>query len=188
MANKKCTVDGCDSKSFCRTFCTLHYSAYKRHGSPYEGRRNSVNKPFTKDYILENIYIEDTCWVWKRFLDDKGYGVASISGRGKHISSHRMSYILWNGTVEDGTYICHKCDNPPCCNPEHLYAGTHQDNTRDMMSRFRFHSKLTKHEVEEIRMKHSSKKYTQRELGDMYSVSESQINKILKKTRWKYEQ
>jgi predicted DNA-binding protein (UPF0251 family) len=59
---------------------------------------------------------------------------------GKSRAAHRVSYEVFNGPIQDGLFICHRCDNPPCINPSHLYAGTHKQNMKDMVSRHRHNS------------------------------------------------
>jgi hypothetical protein len=96
------------------------------------------------------------CWVWVRALDSVGYG--QFGFRGKIERSHRVSYILEHDSIPSGMCILHKCDNRACVRPDHLYAGTRQKNTRDMVNANRqskgsLHgpSKLTEEEVVEIR-------------------------------------
>ena len=66
----------------------------------------------------------------------KRYGVFYIGSR-KSIGAHRYAWSLANGPIPDGMFVCHKCDNPPCCNPDHLFIGTHDDNMRDMAKKGR---------------------------------------------------
>jgi HNH endonuclease len=75
---------------------------------------------------------QDECWLWKGKVNNFGYG--RIGGCR---TAHRMAYQLTHGSIPEGTFILHKCDNPPCCNPSHLYAGTPADNVRDMLARNR---------------------------------------------------
>jgi hypothetical protein len=76
---------------------------------------------------------EDACWPWPGTRNTAGYGV--VSWLGWPFMAHRIAFELANGPLEDGEIICHRCDNPPCCNPLHLYAGTHKDNARDRWER-----------------------------------------------------
>lgn len=77
----------------------------------------------------------DTCWEWLGTTDNKGYG--RFMHRNKVYSAHRVSYELHHGFIPAGYLVCHECDNPPCWNPKHLFAGTTKDNIVDMMAKGR---------------------------------------------------
>ena len=81
------------------------------------------------------------CWVWKLSKDHVGYGrlKVSLGSRDRFVftSAHRYAYQIWNGEIPGGMCVLHRCDNPPCCNPEHLFLGTHSDNMRDMHTKGR---------------------------------------------------
>lgn len=70
------------------------------------------------------------CWLWMATADEKGYGHFGIAA-GKARKAHRVSYELFVGPIPAGQIVCHKCDNPSCVNPEHLFIGSHQDNADD---------------------------------------------------------
>ncbi len=74
-------------------------------------------------------------WSVKNRMVGKGYGC--INYRSKQILAHRASWIVWKGNIPDEVCVLHKCDNPSCINPEHLFLGTIHDNTLDMMSKNR---------------------------------------------------
>ena len=78
----------------------------------------------------------DTCWLWTAFKDKDGYG--SFTDENRHsMRAHRASWIIHNGAIPIGMCVCHKCDNPPCVRPDHLFLGTRQDNTIDMVNKGR---------------------------------------------------
>jgi len=75
------------------------------------------------------------CWNWKGETEKGGYG--KFPNPGKEKRAHRFSYQLHYGRVPPGLFVCHRCDNPTCVNPNHLYAGTAFDNARDASVRGR---------------------------------------------------
>jgi len=79
---------------------------------------------------------EDACWPWTGSKTERGYGVyAPLPG--VLLRAHRVAYALHNGGIDDSMLVCHRCDNPSCCNPKHLFLGTGSDNMRDMVAKGR---------------------------------------------------
>jgi hypothetical protein len=80
----------------------------------------------------------DGCWPWTGGTNEHGYGILGLGGKGAgFIKAHRMAYAVAFGLVPDFTCVLHHCDNPPCCNPDHLYIGDQKQNARDMKARGR---------------------------------------------------
>ena len=78
----------------------------------------------------------DECWLWRHAKDSKGYGHIYISNERKE-QAHRVVYRLVCGEIPPGMCVCHRCDTPACCNPDHLFLGTILDNMMDKIAKGR---------------------------------------------------
>jgi hypothetical protein len=139
----------------------------------------------------------DECWEWTAARHLQGYGRFWIGSHaeGKTHRAHRVAWELENGPVPDGLDVCHHCDNPPCCNPRHLWLGTNQDNLRDCSAKGRAYkptwwgeqvgsSKLTLEQVREIRrMAHLG--LTRREIAACFGVAKTTVTNIINGETWR---
>lgn len=136
----------------------------------------------------------DKCWEWAGPKNKKGYGTINAGGRGgKTLLAHRVSFAVHNKPLCSDELVCHKCDNPPCINPAHLFAGTHSDNLKDMYKKGRGNrswvkgnahgkSKLTEDQALNIICDIRS----QYVIAKIYGVSQPQISDIKKGKKWRH--
>ncbi len=124
------------------------------------------------------------CWFWNGTLDRAGYGRVRHGGRaGKSSYAHREMYKLKKGDPT-GLLVCHKCDVPSCVNPDHLFAGTNQDNHRDKAQKGRAAKKLTKEKVMQIRA-YAETGLTHAQISEKFDVSRVMVTYVINKKYWK---
>lgn len=135
------------------------------------------------------------CWIWQDSLTEKGYGQFRIGN--KKIRAHRMAYLLSGGTIPNGMMVCHKCDNPSCINPNHLFIGTAKDNVRDCIQKGRHcltnfkkqygerngRSKLTRNDIEQIILLRR-KGTLYRVIADKFNISITHASQICRGLFW----
>ena len=148
---------------------------------------------------------EEGCWEWQGFRNAQGYGEY------RHKKAHRVSWELANGQIPDGLYVCHKCDNPSCVRPDHLFLGTAKDNVHDMITKGRAHfigsdgrepsgfvgknkgeqhrsAKLTESQVITIRSRFVSRCPINgaAALAAEYGVGQDSIRRIVRRDKWRH--
>lgn len=136
---------------------------------------------------VKNFY---ECWEWIGGTVDKdGYGRISI--KGKLIRVNRLSYLVFCGDIPDGLWALHRCDNPGCCNPHHLFLGTSDDNIKDMINKGRNPkgessgmSKLTSSGIGQIIQMHTEF-IPQQIIANKLNVTRSIISKVMRYELWK---
>lgn len=146
-----------------------------------------------RELFWENVAPPDDngCRIW--LLGTNGHGYGSVKRSDKRIAAHRHAYFLIHGDIPFGESVLHSCDNPPYCEPSHLFLGTQLDNMRDMVAKGRgnvpvFHgedhprAKLTEREVREIRSLQGS--LTQVVIAERFGITQSRVSEILLRKRW----
>lgn len=107
------------------------------------------------------------------------------NGKYKTVRAHRYIYEQQVGPISKGLLVCHKCDNRLCVNIHHLFLGSHKDNTKDMLSKGRQHSIINMEIAEKIRVIYLKGALTQKEVGDMFGVSQSSVHAICTNKQWR---
>lgn len=135
----------------------------------------------------------DECWPWLGALNEHGYGVMRPEGQrnGPTVKAHRVSVIL-DDRNPDGLCVLHRCDNPRCVNPAHLFLGTMADNTQDMVAKRRGlvghrngHAKLTDAQAAEIRRRRNAGERRDR-LAAEFHVSGATVTRIANREGWRH--
>ncbi len=99
-----------------------------------------LNSPNSLDVRFFNLtFFTGECWFWMGSVNKKGYGQISTTRKFGPVLAHRLSWELHYGPIHEDLRVLHKCDNPKCVNPEHLFLGTPKRNTDDMMEKKRGH-------------------------------------------------
>lgn len=134
------------------------------------------------------------CWLWPKSVASGGYGGMAFSEGGKsnqyHFTCHRLSWEIHHGAIPENQWVLHKCDERRCCNPDHLFLGSEEDNWKDMYSKKRNprgerhpNAKLNADQVAEIKW-HLAQGRTSASLARQYGVAEGTIGNIKQGNNW----
>lgn len=132
------------------------------------------------------------CWEWMGSRDSKNYGRIRLDDQIN--LAHRVAWVIFFDEIPKNKCICHKCDNPPCCNPHHLFIGTLKDNSQDCINKNRRHdqrgekhhlAKLTEQDVIKIRKRRNTGEYLDSIAND-FNVTKSMIWCIIANKNWKH--
>lgn len=154
------------------------------------------------DRFWAKVEKSDGCWVWVARRDRWGYGQFMWKSY-TNIRAHRVSWMLTYGAIPDSLFVLHKCDNPPCVRPDHLFLGTPLTNAQDRDAKGRGNyvrcqtrpdsvvrgekhgqARLTLEQVKEIRKLYAEGAMIQRELSVKFGISLTQINRIVNRKKW----
>lgn len=151
-----------------------------------ERRQEEYKKKFWK-----NVDKTRACWIWLGPKVGRGYGKVKFDGKTQR--AHRVVWEWTNGPIPDGMYVCHRCDNPACVRPDHLFVGTPAENVHDMHQKNRYprgearkRAKLTAVMVIEIRSRYEPRKITVKTLAKEYGVDPALIHRIIQRKAWKH--
>lgn len=129
----------------------------------------------------------DECWPWTGRRIPGWHGQINVSGVA--VLTHRLAWELTNGPVPDGLFVLHTCDNPPCCNPGHLFLGTRADNSADMKSKGRqTHGEKNPRAVltweQVVAMRSIGQAVPTKDLAGMMGVSPRTVRDVLEGRTW----
>ncbi len=133
------------------------------------------------------------CWIWEKASHVWGYGEISVQSS-RPEGAHRVIWVLVHGPIPEGMHVLHRCDNPPCVRPDHLFLGTHKENMRDMTSKGRHgvfdrtgerngNAKLTEFQVTEMRERAAAGERAAA-LAIAYNISDSVVSGIINGKLW----
>lgn len=188
-----CSVHECGEKHYGRGYCEKHYQRFHKHGAPDIVLPNAKMKSI-REQVWDRVKVTPSgCWEWQGARDKKGYGSVRVKGKTRRV--HRLAWELTYGGVPVSLLVCHRCDNPPCINPEHLLAQTSKENTMDMERRIRYkgrfkigripeNRKFTPAKISAIRRKYRTGTCTQKELAAKHSTSQGHISNIITERAW----
>lgn len=123
----------------------------------------------------------DACWEWQGARMPLGYGNVNV-GKNVTMSSHVVAWLLTSGPIPDGMRVLHRCDNPPCCRPDHLFLGTQLDNMLDASRKGRIAGVMSPAERADIIEAHASGARPC-DLAREYGVSAGAIDQLIRRRR-----
>lgn len=190
--DRYCSVENCDrTKIVARGWCGRHYQRWIKYGDP-DARGVMAPNGLGPEERLRYVgwTINDSgCWEWNGSRFHSGYG--QVYFEKKNWKTHRLAYTVWVGPIPEGHVVRHKCDNPPCINPEHLETGSNSQNSDDMVVRGRSLSgerskraKLTRLEVMHIRDEDKAGVIPRKMLAEAFGVSTDTIHDIINGRSW----
>lgn len=186
---KTCCIKECEKPVFAKAMCQQHYRRMREHGNPFVQLQAQLHGKTAEERFNHYVIKCDGCWDWSGSKDVNGYGRLNINS--VPALAHRVSWAVHNGPIPEGKHVLHKCDNPSCSNPDHLFLGTHRENVADKMQKDRHRygvskgekhgcSKLTEDQVREIRASKGSSLI----IAKQYGVSGRTVREIRTRQSW----
>ena len=141
-----------------------------------------------RDYIEDQgVLNENGCWEWPGAKGSGGYPTTSIKNKGIKLS--RFVWETYRGKIPEGKYVCHKCDNPGCVNPDHLFLGTQQENIHDMLSKGRGQDGLRRPKLNPRKVIKMKEMFVEgcsyKSLSRQFGVQVRVVREIIVEQRWK---
>ena len=169
----------------------LFTGSNKEKNAEFAKKNRTLRERFEEKYVKGSI---DQCWEWNANKLPKGYGMIGAGGRlnRRQAYAHRVAYQLYVGEIPKGMLVCHRCDNPSCVNPTHLFLGTQKDNIQDCVKKGRNKNGNSKGEkngrakltVEDVLVIRAST-LTSKKLALEYGVTAENIGLVRRGITWK---
>ena len=191
---KKCEVEGCDIECSAKGLCRKHYRRFRRGGDPHTPscRELTLEERFKAKLAPQDPVTGCIEWTGSRIKHSQDYG--QISRDAKMVYTHRLAWELKYGPIPEGLGVLHRCDNPPCCNDEHLFLGTDADNALDREAKGRGNqpkgvdhprAKLNEADVAEIRRRLAAGEVQHVIAADL-GISRTHVSNIKTGMRWSH--
>ncbi len=123
------------------------------------------------------------CWEWTGARDRDGYGQTRIGM--KRVKAHRKAWEILHGPIPAGLHVLHRCDNPPCVRPDHLWIGTERDNQHDKWAKgrgvLRHGLKFSPEQIRDIRIRYATGTIRQRDLASEYNTDQATISEVIRR-------
>lgn len=165
------------------------------HSKGGQDRRLNPQKSKTElwiSYFLTRFTKTDACWIWKGSSRNKSSLYGSIRKGNLTYAAHRVSFAIFHRKSPDGLHVCHKCDNPRCVNPDHLFMGTDKDNMQDASLKGRLitgnnhpRAKIDESKALEIFRMWTPRKNGTKSLSKKLGISRQIIGSIINGYRWR---
>ena len=188
---RTCSIDGCKGRHQAHGWCMRHYGRWREYGDPMRERPTRIERFWSK---VDRSAGDDACWEWTACRNAAGYGSFPIA-TGKTQLAHRFIYSTVIGSIPEGHGVLHRCDNPPCVNPAHLFTGTAADNCADKIRKGReWHirgeavslARLTADDVATIRKRYAVGGVSQESLAAEFGVIQATISKVVRRDTWRH--
>ncbi|WP_082549806.1 HNH endonuclease signature motif containing protein [Mesorhizobium sp. Root157] len=187
----QCIIDGCEKRVLGRGWCAMHYNRWRKNGDPNKVKQHQNHGLSLIERLMARCDDTGSCWEWTGSADSKGYGRLNLGDT--PILVHRASWEAFRGPIPEGMFVCHRCDNPRCFRPEHLFLGDQQMNMDDKMSKKRHRygvsrgadhgcAKLTEQQVRDIRASSGPSRI----IAERFGISGRQVRDIRALKVWKH--
>lgn len=179
MTTQTCIIDGCIKPATGR-MCPMHKSRWYRFGTTADRGFQGTSEERYERSVTRG----DGCWGWSGSTNERGYGRIGVR------YAHRISWEIHRGPIPSGLWVLHRCDNPPCTNPDHLFLGTHAENMADANAKGRLLGspskghKLTREEASEIRCLRASG-WTRRQVSERFGIHMDNVTEITSGRMWR---